>query len=313
MQEDASFPCVLIIGKGSHPLQKQRWVRQPKAVDALLDVAHHKQAAVFAVDALQNRVLHRRHILAFIHKNVIVFFLQAFAAFLIFQNGQRQLLHVAEVHHILSQLVFVKIPFCRFHQHSHTSKLPLNHVQLCFCFLPVRVQRLGLLLHDCFDFISYIRKTLFPYSLVLCQTAAHRRLFKGGGCQRLRQLLRRGEVRLHQQLIQRIVLLKGFFQLRYCVRFQKHILLCIKQGLNTLKLPLRMRCQHGIPRMLLIWLLIDPFYLPIQPVKGFGQRHQKGIEPLGHFAYFILFKGVGKQMKLRMLAFQQLVHRVAEG
>ena len=74
-----------------------------------------------------------------------------------------------------------------------------------------------------------------------------------------------------------------------------------------------MRCQHGIPRMLLIWLLINPFYLPIQPVKGLGQRHQKGIEPLGHFAYFILFKGVGKQMKLRMLAFQQFVHRVAEG
>ena len=74
-----------------------------------------------------------------------------------------------------------------------------------------------------------------------------------------------------------------------------------------------MRCQHGIPRMLLIWLLIDPFYLPIQPVKGFGQRHQKGIETLGHFANFILFKCVSKQMELRMLAFQQLVHGIAEG
>ena len=80
------------------------------------------------MDALQNRILHRRHILAFIHKNVIVFFLQTFTAFLIFQNGQCQLLHITKVHHILSQLVFIKSLFRLSDQHSQSPKLLLNHV-----------------------------------------------------------------------------------------------------------------------------------------------------------------------------------------
>ena len=73
-----------------------------------------------------------------------------------------------------------------------------------------------------------------------------------------------------------------------------------------------MVCQHGKPRMVLIWCLIDSLYLPFQPIKRFRQRHQKGVQPLGHVPYFILFKGVGKQLKILVFAFQQFIHGVAE-
>ena len=42
LQKNTSFPCMFIIGKSSHTLQKQGRIRQSKSVDALLYIAHHE-------------------------------------------------------------------------------------------------------------------------------------------------------------------------------------------------------------------------------------------------------------------------------
>ncbi len=60
-------PSALAPPVGRKTPQKQAWLRQPKAVNTLLDVAHHKTVLAIAKQ-LQQTFLHLVNILIFIHQ-----------------------------------------------------------------------------------------------------------------------------------------------------------------------------------------------------------------------------------------------------
>ena len=100
--------------------------------------------------------------------------------------------------------------------------------------------------------------------------------------------------------------------MRYRVFFPEHVLLGSQQCFHALKLSKRMPGQHLIPGMLIVWLLIHPVNLPLQPVKRLRQGHQKGVQALGHVPDFVLFKCFCEQAKVLAALRQQLIHGITE-
>ena len=115
---------------------------------------------------------------------MVIFLLEALPAFLVFEDGQRQLLHITKVHYILPQLVFIKGILGTLHKLSQTLQLPLDHKQFILRLFLIQRKSLGLILYNFLDFVPDIGKAFFPILLLIGQTSACFRLFKADGCKR---------------------------------------------------------------------------------------------------------------------------------
>ena len=94
LQENAAVQRIFLVVEGSHPMQKQGRIGLAEAINALLHVADHEQTVVIRMDCMQNCILYLRHILAFVHENMVILRLHLTAEFLLHQHVHRKLLHV---------------------------------------------------------------------------------------------------------------------------------------------------------------------------------------------------------------------------
>ena len=105
-QRDHALRGPLGIVKAGVFIKEQARLRQAEAVDALLDIPHHEQAAVFSVQPADDGLLDAGYILILIHKQGLVVGLLARADGGILQAGKRQMLQIGIIPQLPGTLVF---------------------------------------------------------------------------------------------------------------------------------------------------------------------------------------------------------------